>query len=109
MDGLFSKRLEEKERLLHCPSCSQDIEHYPIYRAPHRQLRYWIITSILHLAAFFIAFSCVYGLSHSQSVVTKPQPALNSAPAESKPVDHDTHLIGTPLGSLSTLFSDQVY
>lgn len=108
MDGQYSERLEEKEGILHCPTCSRDIENHPPYRAPHRQPRYWIITSILHLTAFFMFLACVYALNRPQSV-TKPQPALKSAPAQSKPIDHNAHLIGTPLGSFSTLFSDQVY
>ena len=108
MDGQYLKRLEEKEGLLHCPTCSRDIENNPPYRAPHRQPRYWIITSILHLTAFFMVLACVYALNRPQSV-TKPQPAPKSAPAQSESVDHNANLVGTPLGSFLTLFSDRVY
>ena len=58
---------------------------------------------MLHLAAFFIVLACVHTLNRPQSN-TNPQPVLNSPPAQSKAVDHNAHLIGTPLGSSSTLF-----
>jgi hypothetical protein len=87
MHGQYSERLEEKEELLHCPICSRNIEDQTPYRVPHQQARYWIVTLILHLTAF------------------KPQPTYNRAPTQSKPVDHNAHLIGTPLDSSLLPFS----
>ena len=44
-----------------------------------------------------MVLACVHALNRPQSV-TKSQPALKSTPAQSKPVDHNAHLIGHASG-----------
>jgi hypothetical protein len=103
MAGDYLKTLEEKEGLLHCPTCTRDTDTEAPYRAPHQRLRYWIITFILHLTAFLTVLAGVNLLNHPQSLAKSPS-APKSASSSNKPVDHNAHLIGTPLGLLHTSF-----
>ena len=107
MDGRYSKGLQENEGFLHCPNCSRNAENHTSFTVPHQQPRYWLITAFLHLTAFLIVFVSVYSLYHPHSD-SKPQLALKNAPAQPKPVNHDDHLIGTPLGLFSSPFYNHV-
>jgi hypothetical protein len=100
MKSQYSDKLEEKEELLHCPTCSRDISNHTPYPAPHRQPRYWIISALLHVIAFITVLACVRALNRPQTVETS-QPTPKSGFGT---VDHNAHLIGTPLGSFTVTY-----
>lgn len=96
----YLEKPEETEGLLHCPTCSRDTGQHLPHRAPRRQPRYWIITSILHLTAFLIVLAIANIFNRNGGLKDSP-PKLTLT--SSKPVDHNAHLIGTSLDSLRVL------
>lgn len=103
MDLNYLQKFEEEESLIHCTTCSRDLKSRPLYHAPHRQLRYWIITTMIHLTISFLAISCIYTIHRIDSVI-EPQTTTKDASSQPKTIDHNSHLIGTPLGSFLILF-----